>query len=179
MELSEKEIEDLIYNDLTSNFGYELLDRGLQLDYHEFTDRTSKVKWFRQLNIDPYGIIDIVGFYRMFGSLCVELIELKKTPIELNHFEQISRYRKGLDVYLKNTFKNVRIRYSMSIIGSDYNGFYLQNILPIDVYTFSLELTGITFSLTHKYSTWHRPDGNNKSFKIESATKVYSNGQKI
>jgi hypothetical protein len=164
MELSEKEIEDFIYNDLVFNDGLELQSRGLNLDC--FSKKESyNIKWYRQLNIDPYGICDIVGFYRYNGLIYVELIELKKTSIDANHFEQIARYRKGLDVYLRNTLPNQNWHISMSLIGIGYEGCYVQNLLPIDVYDSSFSLSGFNFDKTSGYASWYNLQGKTKSFR--------------
>ncbi len=172
MDLSEKEVEDFIYNDLIDNNGAGLSVRGLELQsmYAEM-----KVLWYRQFSIEPYGIPDIVGFYRGgFGHLCVELIELKKVEIHPDHFEQILRYKKGLSVYLKNTFPSAYIEINCTLIGSAYKGFYLQNSCPVDVASFTFDLSGLQFDFYQQKSNWHIPVGENKSFR-----KPKHNGQKV
>lgn len=165
MEISEKEIEDFIYNDLVKYNGNGLMVRGV--DLYCFSHMASyNIRWFRQLNIEPYGICDIVGFYRFRGMIYVELIELKKTSIDANHFEQIARYKKGLQVYLKNTFlKSDGFHIDMSLIGIGYDGCYIQNLLPINVYNASFDLNGFTFDKTGGYSSWYNLNGKNKSFR--------------
>lgn len=163
MNMSEKELENFIFDDLINNQGNELFNRGLELPFRK-TEATT-VRWFRQLNIAPYGICDIVGFYRSFGYINVDLLELKIVEIDANHFEQISRYVKGISVYLKNTFPNYQIIINPILIGSDYHGIYIQNYTNIDVSSFKYDLTGLSFSYHNGFSTWHIPDGKSKSFR--------------
>jgi hypothetical protein len=162
MDLSEKEIENYVFEDLVCNDGDELNERGLYLNSYK---NGNKILWKQQLNIEPYGIIDIVGFYRSSGFVCVELIELKKVHIDTAHFEQILRYKKGLEVYLKNTFKSVYLEFHLTLIGSSYDGLYLQNSLPISVASFYYDLSGIWFDHKRGLSSWHVPSGVNKSFR--------------
>lgn len=167
MELSEKELEDYIYFDIVENGGSNLFDRGIEFGA---LLQPNRVIWKRQLNIDPYGICDIVGFYRQNGCIHVELIEIKKVNISPDHFEQIFRYKKGLEVYLKNTFnQKCQIKFKLSLIGI-YDGLYIQNYTDIDVYGFRYDLGGISFDRTEGYSGWYIKSGKDKSFR---------NGKKI
>jgi hypothetical protein len=162
MELSEKEVENYVFEDLTENDGHGLALKGLELPFMNFG---TKVLWRRQLNIEPYGIIDIVGFYRYHGVVYVDLIELKKVNIEPAHFEQVARYKKGIEVYLSNTFKNPHVIVNMIVIGSKYGGHFIQNDFPVTVYSFDYSLDGINFEVYRKNCNWSMPEGKNKSFR--------------
>ena len=161
MNLSEKEIEEFIYNDLLNNSGKELMKRGLVLQYYDMLynydhfNYTPKIKWFRQLNVSPYGIIDIVGFYRHRGTIYVELIELKARPIQAQDFDQILRYECGLFKALNNTFlKNNCFHVRNNLIGTGYSdGHYIQNNLDCLVAVISYDLNGIAFK-THSELQW-------------------------
>jgi hypothetical protein len=169
MEISEKEFEDFIFNDLVNNGGSNLIDRGLLFKCFNLENQT---RWFRQLNIDPYGICDIVGFTRHQGKIFVELIELKKTSIDCNHFEQICKYKKGLEVYLTNTLRlGSFFTINMTLVGIGYGGNYIQNMLPVDVYSATFDLNGFDFELHKAYSVWHCPSGKHKSFR--NGKKIY------
>lgn len=173
MELTERELENHIFNDLIENGGSNLNDRGLCLPFFELG---VSPKWHRQINIDPYGIIDIAGFYRYKGQIRVDLLELKKVAVDANHIEQIFRYRKGLEVYLSNTFRgNISIRINCIIIGSQNDGLYTQNYSPVDIASYKIDLiTGISFEYTHYASGWHIVTKEKKSFR-----KQNTNGQKV
>lgn len=173
MELLEKELENHIFEDLTQNGGSTIYDRGLLLPSLELN---INAKWYRQVDIQPYGIIDIVGFYRYKGQIRADLLELKRVPIHTEHVEQIFRYRKGLEVYLGNTFKgSISMRINCIIICSENDGLYTQNYSPIDIASYEVDLlNGIEFLYT-KYGTgWHIPGGNKKSFR-----KQKTNGQEV
>lgn len=172
MQLSEKEIEDFIYLDLVCNRGSSIHERGLILPSHEFMmqPEISKVRWRRQLNIDPYGIIDIVGFYRYCGVIHVDLIELKAIPIRSDDFDQVFRYKRGLITYLKNTFKAPNIRVNCFLIGNGFeSGHYIQNNASCVVAEYSYDLNGIQFDSHGPNATWYKTSENsNCSFRIKN-----------
>lgn len=171
MSISEKELEDFIFHDLTVNDGQFLMSRGLYV--HTF----NRVIWERQLNIEPYGIIDIVGFYRDTGKIHINILELKIVDIDPNHFEQIARYKRGIIEYLNNTLKGkFKLIFNLFLIGpSIKSGHYIANeIKGLTVVEFSYDLNGLLFESS--YGNWYRPDGEGKSFndKIRShAEKIY------
>lgn len=148
MILTEKEVELLIFEDLRTNYGLGLKGRGLELNSQELCGpfEKNKIRWFRQLSIPPYGIIDLVGFFRHNGAIHVELIELKSIAIESEHFEQLFKYRDGLDIYLHNTFKNPKVVFSSYLIGRGFNtGTNIQNNTGVIVSTYDYDLSGIQF----------------------------------
>lgn len=172
MQLSEKEIEDYIYNDIVENGGTNLIDKGFYLPSFE---SENKVIWERQLNIDPYGIIDIVGFYRFNGCIHVDLLELKACPIDCNHFDQILRYRKGIIEYLKGTFRGCNITFNCFLVGNGYSsGHYINNCSPVGVIEFTYSLDGIEFEKHSPHASWHKPTDNKLTFR-----KPKINGKKV
>lgn len=162
MELLEKEIEDFFIDELNDGGG-NLSDRGFELPCFLMD---IPIKWYRQVNIEPYGICDIVGVYRFMGCIYVEIIELKRVKIDVNHFEQIMRYKKGFEVYLRNTLRRGGdFEIKLHLVGVGYDGLYIQNELPINVYSMSYDLNGINFLKSQKYTGWMVPSGKNKSFR--------------
>jgi hypothetical protein len=179
MQLSEKEIEDFIFDDLEHNNGNELQYRGLTIP---FTRRSGeqyiKCKWVRQLNIDPYGICDIVGFYRYEGTIHVELLELKSREIKMEDFEQIARYRTGIKKYLENTFSNPSISFNMVLIGTiGYERHFLQNILPVAVCELVYDLSGVSIKTHQGYTGWVKTSDPGRNFRAKQKQKL--NGQKV
>lgn len=169
MTLSEKEVEDLIFEDLTENFGISILNKGLLLPFQEFhkqINQTPSVKWVRQLNLDPYGIADIVGFYRYKGRIYVDLLELKACAIESPHFDQIFRYHKGIQVYLRQTFDDIDCIVNCILIGNGYNtGNYIQNHSDITVASYDYDINGLRFSMTKGLSSWSLKNDDHCSFR--------------
>lgn len=190
MQLSEKEIEDLIYQDLTCNDGDTLNAKGLLLPFkslrkykhHPFENR---VHWFRQLNLDPYGVIDIVGFYRHKGVLSVDLLELKAVPIESKDFNQIFRYKKGIEVFTRQTFKDVALNITPILIGHGYDsGCYIQNNCDVIVSELSYGLDGFEFNTHGQFSQWTVTKDDHCNFRslIKRSTgqkQIAANGQKV
>lgn len=173
MNLLESDIENFIFKDLTENGGDEVEARGLQLSSHYHRDQ-ARARWYRQLNLDPYGIADIVGFYRLYGEIHCDIIELKAVPIECDHFDQVCRYNHAVKVYLRNTFRGpVDIRTHCYLAGTGFtSGHYIQNYSLIKVAEISYDITGINFEMHH--GSWCRgADEHNKSFRIKH------NGQKV
>lgn len=169
MQLSEKEVEDLVFQDLTDCYGINLLRKGLQLPFqtfHEQLKQTPSVKWVRQLNLDPYGIADIVGFYRYKGRIYVDLLELKACAIESTHFDQVFRYEKGIEVYMRQTFNDVDCRINCILIGNGYNsGNYIQNNSDITVASYHYDINGLNFDMTSGFSSWALKNDDHCSFR--------------
>jgi hypothetical protein len=184
MQLLEKEIEDFIFDDLTINNAEELLARGLIIPLGIFFDEPDSysptIKWFRQLNIDPYGILDIVGFYRYRGSLRVLLIELKATPIESKDFDQIFRYKKGLEVYANQTFKNTPVYVNCLLIGNGFSsGCYIQNNSKVTVSEYAYSLLGVTFKSHGIGTNWAIIEDDHCTWRRSAKLKTNGYAQKI
>lgn len=161
MQISEKELENYLFDYLNGG-----LEPKLQLRGFKVIDPFFNYKWVRQLNIDPYGIADIVGFARHKGTIYIELIELKVVPITMNDIEQINRYRTGISRYLENTFKNPRYVINCNLIGSEYDGFYSQNYMDIGISSFYYDLEGVWFNQTPGFSKWFNKGDKSKSFRL-------------
>jgi hypothetical protein len=156
MQLSEKEIEDFIFEDLQNNYGLSLAKKGFTTFHTMLVQRQEiypMVKWIRQLELGPYGRADIVGYYKAYGSIQIELIELKAVPIQIADFDQICRYKRAIMDYVGKRFDaNVR----MHLIGRGFeSGHYLHNEIAISVSEVTYDLDGIQFE-THS-GGWFRP----------------------
>lgn len=164
MQLSEKEIEDFIYDDLVQNSGLTLKPRGFQTMHHHLLfecDVICRAKWLRQVDLGTYGRADIIGYYRHLGSIHVEIVELKSVPLCSNDFDQIFRYKKAIRHYFGERFD---INFHLYLIGTDINsGHYIHNELPVTVLTYEYGLHGIYFQRHTR--TWHRSDGDNFNFQ--------------
>lgn len=177
MQFSEKEVEDLIFKDVKENYGETLCEKGLVLPFQlkSFNHKIKlNVKWCRQLDIPPYGTLDIAGFYRYRGILYVDLIELKACPIESAHFDQVFRYKKGIEVYIRQTFKHVLFEINCILIGAGYNtGNYIQNNSEITVCEYTFGLDGFSF-INHKpFTSWTLTDDDHCTFrKIQPPQRV-------
>lgn len=170
MQISEKELEDYIFEDLKSD-GSTLFNRGLDTPYCSLLNGVGaegiKATWKRQVNLDPYGVADIIGFYRYSGVIHVEILELKIREVKLEDFEQISRYRRAVERMVANTYPNRKlpIKYHLTIVGTDYEGFYVNNLLPISVAEFTYGLSGIEFIFHTMFSNWYIREDSKRSLK--------------
>lgn len=175
MQISEQELEDFIYEDLTTNYGDELNDRGLSL-IARYDEYQPKIKWFRQFDVGMYGRIDIVGVYRYRGNIFIDLIELKAVPIRSEDFDQICRYENAIKEYLNHTLKgDFPIYIFKYLIGTDISsGHYIHNVMRntiVVVYNYGLE--GICFD-SHE-GRWSKNccDKFDLRKSIQNAQKVY------
>ncbi len=176
MQISEKELEDFIYEDLKNNNGTSLQERGLRTRPNELLEfdleENISIKWLRQVSLGAYGILDIVGYYRSHTQVYVELFELKNVPIVSGHFDQILRYKNGIQEYFGDRFK---LNFHCYLVGSDFeSGHYIHNSQDhFSVSEFSYGLNGIQFK-THS-GGWVRTNDNNfDSLKtLKNAEAVY------
>lgn len=158
MEISEKELEDLIFNTDIEN----IQQRGL-LVYG---------KKLRQVNIGNYGICDLIFYSRLDDAIPnspinINIVELKKGNIDFSTLNQIIRYAQGIKDYLKHReFSHYVI--TLTLIGNeiDVNNdlfAYLPNlihggditykcIISIDYYKYKLNWDGIYFEECKGYS---------------------------
>lgn len=173
MQLSEKEIEDFIFEDLTHNVGMGLTHRGLTTLHTNLVvnQRYHKCKWLRQLDLGPYGRADIVGYFRADDTIYVELMELKSIPIEVADFEQILRYKKAIKEYVGKRFN---LSFQMYLIGKGFNsGHYIHNCVPVSVVEYKYSLDGLEFEV--HTGNWGRPDAKNFNFikSLQNAEAVH------
>lgn len=163
MQISEKELEDYIFEDLTHNSGTGLRSRGLKT-YHSallYDDKVHRCKWLRQVELGPYGRADIVGFYRIKQTIFIEIFELKIVPIEVADLEQICRYQKAVEDYFGGRFD---LEFRLYLVGTDFkSGHYIHNnIYSLTVVDFEYSLTGIYFN-AHR-GNWRRSDASSFNF---------------
>lgn len=153
MQISEREFEDYIFDELTENNG------DLFHDNHIFLptlNTGNKSVWRRQVNLNPYGIADIIGISREYGCLYVDIIELKVTPSELDHFDQLGRYKTGVREILKRSGFTGSININCYLFVTDLEkGAYLQNICGVNVVQFKYGLRGFSFEFTGQFSNWY------------------------
>lgn len=188
MQLNESEIEDLIFKSLKKDHGLSLLQKGLELPFQKnfcFYGINPSVLWIRQLEIPPYGTIDLIGFYRLKGNLYADIYELKAVPIESKDFNQVFRYKKGIELYVENSFNSrVCINVNCVLIGAGFNsGEYIQNNTEITVCEFEYGLDGFVFN-THADSSWkvsgdHQLDFRKLSHFKSISSKKQRNGKEI
>lgn len=157
MEITEKDLEDLIFKDLRKTRGLILAERGLSLQLTD-SDWPNTVCWRRQVDLKGYGIADIIGYSRLRGVIHVDLIELKNKPLKSEDFNQVLRYKKAIQILAENTFKKRRMVMVNSIlIGPDIeSGHYIHNDAGVNVFTFEFNVDGFDFE--YHSASWHRPD---------------------
>jgi hypothetical protein len=145
MEITEKELEDLMYEDLTTTGGRYLRKLGLEVSC--MIPFPGTVKWLRQVRLEPYGIADIIGYRRCRGGLMIDIIELKNRPIECNDFDQVFRYRSAVREMFRNSRPNMEIKITASLIGREINsGHYIHNnCTHTNLYSFKFGLAGFRF----------------------------------
>lgn len=124
------------------------------------------MKWIRQLDLGSYGRLDLVGFFRYKGVLHFELMELKKGAIDSNHFDQIFRYKTGLERYIKRLRPGLRIECWAYLIGAEIkNGHYIQNNLyGLDLIEYSDEFGNLKFKKHSCQTHWGMK--NDESFDV-------------
>lgn len=155
MEITEKDLEDLIFEDLRTG-GYNLIRRGFNCEL--ISDRfPNRIFWYRQVPLKSYGIADIIGFSRWRGMIHVAVIELKNVPIQAADFEQLFRYRQAVKTILKNSFKHATFNIECILVGpSISSGHYIHNVCRSTVVEFTYSLSGVEFQ-SHE-GGWFRTD---------------------
>lgn len=180
MEITEKELEDMIFKDLNTE-GMDLSEIGLDIRLNK-PNLPNKVYWRRQVCLGDYGRADIIGFARGYGWIYVDIIELKNKPITAADFEQLLRYKSAVKEILHNTFKSPDYDISCILIGpSIESGHFIQENARCQLFTFEFTLRGFQFS---GCSGWHRGKGKltfrdifpSKTLNI---TKLLTNGQEV
>lgn len=129
MIFSEKELENYLWSNLQSFKDVnQLCHNGLFIE--------GPYKFFRQVRLPNYGIIDILGvsIQEDEDDILIHLlvIELKANPLNIGAIEQIKRYEQGLDLlfwksdFLRKKGKEVRVVPSLFLIGLEpINKFHL------------------------------------------------------
>lgn len=150
MDISEKNIEDLIYENLTPDNVHLLAERGLPFDEMNCFER--------QVNLGPYGILDLIGlnYYRSGKEKILEvfIIEIKKGEINIETYIQAIRYCKGIQVLLSKTC--LTLKFNQILIGTSIkkNDFIYLTDINEDVSFYIMKLSlekGIYFNRENGY----------------------------
>lgn len=157
MDISEKELEDMIWSACSSKEGRESLhERGLPV----------KGTAFRQVNIGRYGIADLLTVsidrrhYPTSPRVCrVGVYELKKGEVGIEALGQAIRYKEGITHFLRQLNEDLIFSFTIHLIGSEINQSrdFLSlskevsksdEISPsgIHIYQYSLSLDGLNFN---------------------------------
>lgn len=143
MNISEKNIEDVIYDCLKSGQKYQLVERGLS-GFRPYA------KFYRQVHLGTYGRADLIGLYydKFYKRLNFCVIEIKKGASDYNAFIQAIRYCKALERYLESI--GMDAEYKIILIGNNVcqsDFCYISDFVPeLEVYSVSLDLNkGIKF----------------------------------
>lgn len=154
IKISEKHLEDLLYEAIQTEGGCnELYERGLPIFYDD------NCIYYRQLNLNEYGIPDIVRLSFCPYKIIIEIIELKVTDFDVAHLLQLGRYLSaahhiiskakikqqrfdirgmlivaGFDSRNDYTWLDKTLNNSISIYSTDYhiNGMHFKKRLPQD-----------------------------------------------
>lgn len=156
MQISEKELEDFIFEDLIQNYGMGLSARGFQTYYNDCFTKSihCKCKWLRQFDLGPYGRLDVVGYFRNEGIVNIELLELKAVSLKSDDIDQIFRYGHAILEHVSERDMEVRLR--MYLIGTSIeSGHYIHNRSKgLSMVEYEYNLRGVSFN--QHSGDWHR-----------------------
>lgn len=137
----EKDLEQIIFE--TDN-DY-LCDRGLNICG----------KKYRQIDLSPYGIPDIITFERPFQNYqaIITIWEFKKDTIGVNTFLQALRYAKGVKYLLEKNrpfFNKIECEFKICLVGKNIeltgSFCFLPDIFTnVSLYTYEYKYDGIDF----------------------------------
>lgn len=165
MEISEKQLEDLIWDAYNQENGDVLLaERGLLVDGY----------MLRQHNLGSHGIPDLITFdVPCKGLYKVQIIELKRNLVDANTLAQALRYKIGLMDILIHVYRvpypilRDCWQFEIILIGSSVDSFigFSQNFLCRDItayqYSFDpfggLQFKEVTYS-GYKEDAFDRPN---------------------
>lgn len=142
--ISEKDLEDLIFEDYKSNLAECLQDRGWPI-YLEYP------RIHRQVKLGGYGIADLIVMGSFYDEIQVHVIELKVTPLCLDHLSQLARYIKAIKEIISksNLIGKVSVHGILIVESIPINdNVFIPNILQenISIYSAKYGLYGIEFS---------------------------------
>jgi hypothetical protein len=144
MEITEKDLEDLIFDDALKG-GFRLFDRGFT-PFLIGMAIPNKIYWQRQVSLGSYGIADIIGYGRYQGCLHVDIIELKNKPLRSEDFDQVLRYQTAVREALINSRIKCDLKIRSYLVGPMVDsGHYIQNFLNIPIFTFKFNVDGFAF----------------------------------
>lgn len=164
MNILEKEIEQLIWSAIQEEKFDLLWEKGLPLE--------SQAKYYRQLNLGSYGILDIASILinkidypqgLTHYEVWINIIELKKNQVNMDTFKQVlayARYAQLIFEEYESRFpnKDFRLKLKLSLIGKtidDKSHFcFLSSIFSnVNIYTYELDFSkGLTFNSHDSYS---------------------------
>lgn len=147
MRFLEKNLEDIIHEN-----PYACKKAGLDIISYLFPDAGR----FRQLNLSPYGIADLVNirYCNTENTFFIQVIELKKEKIDLAAYAQAKRYQTALKSVVEKAndrcFIDTKIEFTSILIGRtlDYANdfvFVINSDPTCQVYTYSYGVNGISF----------------------------------
>ena len=168
MKFLEKDLEQIIFENIQTKDGCELLSKkGL--------DVSEPTKCYKQLRIGNYGVADLITIRKpvlkiykdcsFHSSFHVCVYEFKKDKISMSAFLQAIRYAKGVKQYLKHRgFDESDILLSVTLIGKEIDRtsdfiylpeFIKSEYLNLKFYTYDYELGGLYFYEHKNYSLIH------------------------
>lgn len=174
--LSERQLEDMLFEALVKGEYNMLLNKGLHIDPTQ--------KWYRQVNLANYGVADIVGFSvypaeKNRRSITVKIIELKAVGFESRNLGQINRYATGIYRYLESIgtdYEKADIYIEKTLIvkkdSLSQDSKYCLNFLEnIEVFEFSFDLVnGVYFNRIS--SDWIMQHENNINFNNSHLPRI-------
>ena len=141
MKFSEKQLEDIIFNSDNSF----LQEKGFDICG----------KKFRQLNINGYGVADLICVSRNGQLLNIDIVELKRDDISISSFMQALRYLDGIKHYLRKRRFGYTVKFTIKLCGSSISDNRELNLMTkyidvypfidIDFYTYRFAVDGIFF----------------------------------
>ena len=164
IEISERKLEDMVFEILKNQDKYP--------DKFDFLEHSDLV--IRQLNLNNYGIPDIVTFsYDVLEGFVVNIYELKKDKIGIGAFLQAVGYVKGIKSYFKKRGYGDTMLFKICLIGKsvdtsgnfsfipdlinfsnpDEQPFYdMGMILDINFITYKMTINGLEFKYKNNYA---------------------------
>ena len=137
MDIHEEELEDYVYNTWLKN--EELYNPKYMTKY-------------RQFDITPYGIIDILVVDHDPACICCNIYELKAVSLQLDNLVQLYRYHQGIEDVL-STVTSHRVEIELNLIcpaiGTNRDMVYfLQNQEGVTIWEYKLDIkTGISIDM--------------------------------
>jgi hypothetical protein len=111
---SEKELEDYMYGYFNKYLTSPIDDLGIDAV-------------FRQFNVDPYGVIDLITFSINYPEVCINIYEIKKDKITTSSIAQVTRYKKAIEHLFA---------YKAKLLGNKYKDFKEFDELPVFINCF-------------------------------------------
>ena len=151
MKFLEKDLEEILWNELQTEKGIDnLTRRGLYI--------IKNTKAFRQLRIGGYGVSDIINVTKVGQNLHINIIELKKDKVSMSAFLQAVRYYKGIRRYLEFRNKTFDVIWHITLIGSEIDAnsdfIFLSDFIEfrLSLVSYSYDVDGIRFNYHSGYS---------------------------